>query len=247
MVILGGRHVWECTVAERMSWASTRVTTKVEDSAYSLMGLFDVHMPLIYGEGKKAFRRLQEEILKHEDDLSLLAWNLWNPSTTLYRQLEDKAENDWKHCSPLAISPSHFANVPVDGASYSGFMRYRYTFKGPSPTELMKTASPTLSRQGLTLTIPILNLSDSHNYLAFLGFTSSGGDLCMHLTEFEGTYTRTADVYYLLGGEEIKNFEKRRIFIIDWGEIRPSSSYFPNLLNQYCVATTKDSARVLYN
>jgi hypothetical protein len=50
---------------ERMSWASHRHTKEEEDQAYSLLGIFDVSMPLIYGEGKeKAFRRLQEEIEK---------------------------------------------------------------------------------------------------------------------------------------------------------------------------------------
>ncbi|KAJ2906397.1 HET domain-containing protein [Zalerion maritima] len=65
-------------VGERMSWASDRQTTKVEDMAYCLLGLFDIQYPLIYGEGPKAFRRLQEEILrKYKHDLSLLVW--WSP------------------------------------------------------------------------------------------------------------------------------------------------------------------------
>lgn len=62
-------------VATKMSWAAMRQTTRVEDMAYCLLGLFDVHMPLLYGEGRKAFRRLQEEVLKKTDDLSLLAWS----------------------------------------------------------------------------------------------------------------------------------------------------------------------------
>ncbi|KAK1465186.1 HET domain-containing protein [Colletotrichum melonis] len=61
-------------VAVRMSWAAHRQTTRVEDRAYSLLGLFDIHMPMIYGEGVKAFQRLQEEIAKGTDDLSLFAW-----------------------------------------------------------------------------------------------------------------------------------------------------------------------------
>jgi Heterokaryon incompatibility protein (HET) len=52
------------SVIERMSWAAKRKTTRKEDKAYSLLGIFDVHMPLIYGEGKKAFIRLKEEIDK---------------------------------------------------------------------------------------------------------------------------------------------------------------------------------------
>ena len=50
---------------ERISWASHRQTKEEEDQFYSLLGVFNVSMPLIYGEGKKkAYKRLQEEIEK---------------------------------------------------------------------------------------------------------------------------------------------------------------------------------------
>lgn len=52
------------SVANRMRWAAKRQTTRVEDRAYCLMGLFNVNMPLLYGEGERAFIRLQEEILR---------------------------------------------------------------------------------------------------------------------------------------------------------------------------------------
>jgi tetratricopeptide (TPR) repeat protein len=63
-------------VAERMSWAAKRTTKREEDKAYSLLGIFDIHMPAIYGEGEHhAFRRLQEEINRysknHQLDLPL--------------------------------------------------------------------------------------------------------------------------------------------------------------------------------
>ncbi|KAL5322914.1 hypothetical protein ACEPPN_010893 [Leptodophora sp. 'Broadleaf-Isolate-01'] len=61
-------------VARRMSWASSRRTTRVEDLAYCLFGIFDVNLPLIYGEGQKAFLRLQEAIAQEKNDLSLFAW-----------------------------------------------------------------------------------------------------------------------------------------------------------------------------
>ncbi|KAI0664360.1 hypothetical protein C8Q70DRAFT_232083 [Cubamyces menziesii] len=64
------------SVARRMSWASGRATTRVEDHAYCLMGLFGVHMPTVYGEGQRAFIRLQEEILRQLPDQSLFAWAL---------------------------------------------------------------------------------------------------------------------------------------------------------------------------
>lgn len=61
------------SVAQKMSWASRRETTRLEDQAYCLLGLFDINMPLLYGEGKKAFFRLQVEIMKKSDDQSILA------------------------------------------------------------------------------------------------------------------------------------------------------------------------------
>ena len=70
-------HIFEHTsasAAQKMSWASGRKTTRVEDMAYSLMGIFDVNMPLLYGEGRNAFIRLQHEIVKISDDESIFAW-----------------------------------------------------------------------------------------------------------------------------------------------------------------------------
>lgn len=61
------------SVAARMSWAARRQTTREEDLAYCLMGIFNVNMPLLYGEGSKAFIRLQEEIMRETRDDSLFA------------------------------------------------------------------------------------------------------------------------------------------------------------------------------
>lgn len=66
--------VFEACVAERMKWASERKATREEDLAYSLLGLFDINIPLLYGEGKKAFRRLQAEIIRNSTDESVFAW-----------------------------------------------------------------------------------------------------------------------------------------------------------------------------
>lgn len=60
--------------AQKMSWASTRTTSRLEDEAYALLGIFDVNMPLIYGEGRNAFRRLQKEILNTSTDPSIFAF-----------------------------------------------------------------------------------------------------------------------------------------------------------------------------
>ncbi|KAN0067101.1 HET domain containing protein [Elaphomyces granulatus] len=60
---LRGSPLSDFSVPERMLWAEKRETTRIEDKAYSLLGIFDVYMPLIYGEGgENAFKRLREEI-----------------------------------------------------------------------------------------------------------------------------------------------------------------------------------------
>jgi len=61
----------DVSVYRRMRWASNRCTTRVEDVAYCLLGIFDISMPLLYGEGKKAFIRLEKEILSSSHDPSL--------------------------------------------------------------------------------------------------------------------------------------------------------------------------------
>jgi Heterokaryon incompatibility protein (HET) len=63
-ILNGSAELSDFSIAKRMHWASSRKTTRVEDLAYCLMGIFDVNMPLLYGEGAKSFIRLQEEILR---------------------------------------------------------------------------------------------------------------------------------------------------------------------------------------
>jgi hypothetical protein len=64
----------EGRIKERMSWAARRETQRLEDIAYSLLGIFGINMPVIYGEKERAFFRLQEEIIKIADDRSVFDW-----------------------------------------------------------------------------------------------------------------------------------------------------------------------------
>ena len=130
----------KASVAERMSWAAHRRTTRVEDRAYSLMGIFGINMPTIYGEGPRAFIRLQEEILRRIPDQSIFAWGRIHSSyysatqywlgndaegeegATTSQQEDPKKTGPPVHGSPiaphvqarledlLASSPSDFAN-----------------------------------------------------------------------------------------------------------------------------------------
>ncbi|KAI6082242.1 HET-domain-containing protein [Hypoxylon rubiginosum] len=95
----------QVSTAKKMSWAARRVTTRIEDVAYCLLGIFDVNMPLLYGEGPKAFMRLQEEIIKTTNDHTIFCWSR-NESVPL------------KWTSMLAPSPAAFLGaghyVPAD-------------------------------------------------------------------------------------------------------------------------------------
>ncbi|KAM6528679.1 hypothetical protein FALCPG4_009642 [Fusarium falciforme] len=77
-ILSGDQDLETASVAQRMSWASDRRTTRREDLAYCLMGIFSINMPLLYGEGERAFVRLQEEIMRVSDDHSLFAWKCPN-------------------------------------------------------------------------------------------------------------------------------------------------------------------------
>ncbi|KAF8865242.1 HET-domain-containing protein, partial [Acephala macrosclerotiorum] len=96
-ILQGTSEPNERSIATRMSWAAHRQTSRIEDLAYCLLGIFDVNMPLIYGEGWKAFRRLQEEIVRHSNDLTIFAWD---------HEKEQEQDAQWGLFSP---SPSGFA------------------------------------------------------------------------------------------------------------------------------------------
>ncbi|KAJ5523311.1 hypothetical protein N7513_012855 [Penicillium frequentans] len=99
------------SVAQKMSWAAKRETSRVEDRAYSLMGLFGVNMPLIYGERETSFIRLQEEIMRLSDDHTLFAW-----------------QHDDHRAGLLATSPAAFAS------SYNIIQSHPFGSFGNPPT-----------------------------------------------------------------------------------------------------------------
>jgi len=78
---LRGRPLSNFSVPERMLWVKNRETTRKEDKVYSLFGIFDVHMPLLYGEGRdRAFKRLVEEVSRGVGE-DLLSMSIMNDET----------------------------------------------------------------------------------------------------------------------------------------------------------------------
>ena len=96
------------SIAQRMSWAANRATTRKEDLAYCPFGIFGVHLAPLYGEGpRRAFERLQQEIIKDTTDLSFLAWDV--ESDLQDPQLSPVTSMGW---SALAIAPKNFKSGP---------------------------------------------------------------------------------------------------------------------------------------
>ena len=100
----------EASVAQRMSWAANRVTTRTEDVAYCLLGLFRVTMPMIYGEKEQSFVRLQHEIMKNSEYHSILAW-------------DSTSDEDTTDENPLAVHGGALATSPADFANSGGVLK----------------------------------------------------------------------------------------------------------------------------
>ena len=89
-------------IAQIMSWAANRNTSRVEDKAYSLIGLLDVNMPTLYGEGERSFWRLQLEVIRKSNDQSIFAWG---PRAKIGRSGSVLADGPhfFRDCSDLQI------------------------------------------------------------------------------------------------------------------------------------------------
>ncbi|KAF7533283.1 hypothetical protein G7054_g7211 [Neopestalotiopsis clavispora] len=106
-----GANPREASIATRMSWAANRETTRQEDKAYCLLGIFDIHMPMLYGEGNRAFQRLQMEIMKTSGDSSIMAWDYsgtWMPASCSKLDFDLNLQHRGEHLGLLATSPLQY-------------------------------------------------------------------------------------------------------------------------------------------
>lgn len=111
----GGADPESFSVAQRMSWVSKRTTTRTEDIAYSLLGIFGVNMPMLYGEGERAFTRLREEIMKHSNDHSLFARTIKKEG---YRGLLAKSPASFQHSHDIIPSINKLSEVPYSVTNF---------------------------------------------------------------------------------------------------------------------------------
>lgn len=142
-VLCGEVKPADVCVAKKMSWAANRRTTKTEDRAYSLLGLFGVNMTTIYGEGERAFIRLQHEIIRQSSDHSIFAWDWSIPRDT---------QAITPSCGLLAPSPDHFYN-PFDIVT-TPFSLYAKKWKMET-----SVAEYQVTNAGIRITLPLIDMS----------------------------------------------------------------------------------------
>jgi hypothetical protein len=147
------------SVAERMSWAAHRQTTREEDIAYCLLGIFNINMPLLYGEGQtRAFGRLQEEIMKRTEDHSILAWS---GKGTDFR-------NDM--VGFLAPHPSAFSYGKIDLRDLP-----KHDLAQAFPRHVIEAAPLSITGRGICAELPLIHCRPHGvDYLAVIGCQKSG-------------------------------------------------------------------------
>jgi hypothetical protein len=159
-----------------MSWAAHRKTTRLEDRAYSMLGLFDVNMPLLYGEGNKAFIRLQLEILSRSDDESIFAWS--NPRPEWIRR------------------PGLLAETPECFADCGQIRRGNFDPERP-PHFMTNKGSADAITSAATKTSRNMEPTTSNTYVAPLNCTLPGEDgpefVVIYLLEEDGAFSRYGD------------------------------------------------------
>ncbi|KAF7534732.1 hypothetical protein G7054_g5965 [Neopestalotiopsis clavispora] len=186
-VLCDARHLREVCIANKMRWAAKRQTTRVEDMAYSLLGIFDVNMPLLYGEGKKAFTRLQQEIMRGSDDQTLFAWA---PSDSILSA--DRIDQ---------ILPSHgtrglLADSPQEFTSSLEIGPVR-CIEAPNVTPVSNT--------GVRINLPVINVRGKHiAIIACTAINDVGTYLGFILNHWDKFYSsRSAELFIIPAHEWI--------------------------------------------
>ncbi|EIW58290.1 HET-domain-containing protein [Trametes versicolor FP-101664 SS1] len=155
-ILTGHISIHSQSVARRMSWAACRETTRIEDQAYSLLGIFGIHMSPIYGEGQNAFLRLQEEIVRTIPDHSIFAWgsSCALPNLT---ESEGKVTYRWTSIGLLAETPLAFKGLaditPLSSVAFATRLGLR--------AEDVPTLDCLFASQGVRVKLPCIDLAQT--------------------------------------------------------------------------------------
>ncbi|KAH7929953.1 hypothetical protein BV22DRAFT_1028926 [Leucogyrophana mollusca] len=202
-------------VHDKMLWASQRKATRTEDVAYSLIGLFDITMPIAYGEGKWAFHRLMEILMQRCEEWQIFAW----------------AGQSSQYSSGIAESPKSYYPIPIarpsreHGYIHRGDKLYKSTKRGVKLRLLL--VIPCLKQRDNNSWVEV----DNHRYNSYtLGFDS---EKSTHDGILEELTVRVKD-------SQVSNSFKVAVGILDYvpvesdasqGALIPRRDYVPLLLH----------------
>lgn len=109
----GSESFRSASIATRLSWQSKRTTTEEEDMAYSLLGIFDVDLVPTYGEGKRAFLKLQQKLVQNYRDESIFAWVA--PGSRMPEHNRDWGHGEWGLLAPWVDCFEHSGDIVITG------------------------------------------------------------------------------------------------------------------------------------
>ncbi|TBU53873.1 hypothetical protein BD310DRAFT_887129 [Dichomitus squalens] len=172
------RGLGDVSIAQRMSWMAKRSTTRAEDAAYCLLGVFGIALPTLYGEGgNQAFQRLQEEIMRRYPDTSLFAWGSEWGNEPIY-EVNLSHEHDTDDMYLFARSPNAFRDCDKEftplGSQTSPIAQVSLSSQSPgsrNPNELAGNPTFSLTPHGLLSRIPGIEKGDLT--IGVLGFSQS--------------------------------------------------------------------------
>lgn len=218
------RALDQCSIAQKMSWASERHTTRIEDEAYCLLGLFGVNMPMLYGERERAFFRLQEEIIRQTpEDFSFLLWGRVPKNKTHYLPLTQ--------LPVFAPRPACFYRDGFVAGPNGCSIKYAdiapwFAISAPS----CPWAPPQMSNRGLRVSLPGIKQEmtvtkpeggQATRYLVWSGFLYLGQLVCVPLVRDSHTgperYFRSASKgwprLHLLPPDTLDHMKPERIYL----------------------------------
>jgi hypothetical protein len=145
--VLSRETIEDASIGTKFSWTAARKTTRTEDMAYCMLGIMHVNMPMLYGEGERAFYRLQLEIIRHTNDHSIFAWEPVHTG----RQIT----------TILAPSPTCFEKSAG--------------IRPAMPTRSLDASTYEVTNNGLRATLAVIRISQDR-LIALLGCETDKGD-----------------------------------------------------------------------
>jgi hypothetical protein len=144
--VLSRETIENASIGTKFSWTAARKTTRTEDLAYCMLGIMQINMPMLYGEGERAFYRLQLEVIRQTNDHSIFAW--------------ESGERERQITTLLAPSPTYFGKSALSQAA---------VIRRPHGS-----ATYEVTNKGLRATLPIVRI-DQNRLIALLDCEAENG------------------------------------------------------------------------